>query len=56
MLHAPDLAEAILDRVLERGRFLHFRGPPYLTGNMHSQGRSIFSRNAIQRLANAKAG
>jgi DNA replication protein DnaC len=33
-LHDPDLAEAILDRVLERGRILHFRGPSYRTRHM----------------------
>ena len=31
MLHDPDLAEAILDRVLERGRHLELRGPSYPT-------------------------
>jgi DNA replication protein DnaC len=31
VLHDPDLAEAILDRVLERGRHLELRGPSYRT-------------------------
>ncbi|EQD47096.1 IstB-like ATP-binding protein domain protein, partial [mine drainage metagenome] len=31
VLHDGDLAEAILDRVLERGRVLHFKGPSYRT-------------------------
>lgn len=31
VLHDPDLAEAILDRVLERGRHLQLRGPSYRT-------------------------
>src|SRR2546422_3225981 len=29
--HDPDLAEAILDRVLERGRHIELRGPSYRT-------------------------
>jgi len=29
VLHDPDLAEAILDRVLERGRVINLRGPSY---------------------------
>jgi DNA replication protein DnaC len=31
VLHDPDLAEAILDRVLERGRHIELRGPSYRT-------------------------
>jgi DNA replication protein DnaC len=31
VLHDPDLAAAILDRVLERGRHLELRGPSYRT-------------------------
>ncbi len=31
VLHDPDLAEALLDRVLERGRHLQLRGPSYRT-------------------------
>lgn len=31
VLHDPDLAEAILDRVLERGRHIQLRGPSYRT-------------------------
>lgn len=34
VLHDPDLAEAILDRVLERGRHLELRGPSYRTRNV----------------------
>jgi DNA replication protein DnaC len=34
VLHDPDLAEAILDRVLERGRVLQFKGPSYRTRNL----------------------
>ena len=44
VLHDPDLAEAILDRVLERGRVLNFKGPSYRTRDLHSQGGSVFSR------------
>jgi DNA replication protein DnaC len=45
VLHDPDLAEAILDRVLERGRVLHFKGPSYRTRHL-SQGGSIISGKA----------
>src|SRR5439155_8322136 len=31
VLHDPDLAEAILDRVLERGRHIELRGRSYRT-------------------------
>jgi len=31
VLHDPDLAETIVDRVLERGRFIHVDGPSYRT-------------------------
>jgi DNA replication protein DnaC len=31
VLHDPDLAEALLDRVLERGRHIQLRGPSYRT-------------------------
>jgi hypothetical protein len=31
VLHGPDLAEAILDRVLERGRHIELRGRSYRT-------------------------
>jgi DNA replication protein DnaC len=34
VLHDPDLAEAILDRVLERGRHLDLRGPSYRTRHL----------------------
>lgn len=34
VLHDPDLAEAILDRVLERGRVIHLRGPSYRTRHL----------------------
>lgn len=34
VLHDPDLAEAILDRVLERGRVLPLRGPSYRTRHL----------------------
>jgi DNA replication protein DnaC len=38
VLHDSDLAEAILDRVLERGRVLPFKGPSYRTRHLQSQG------------------
>ena len=34
VLHDPDLAEAILDRVLERGRVIELRGPSYRTRHL----------------------
>ncbi len=37
VLHDPDLAEAILDRVLERGRVLHFKGPSFRTRHLQSR-------------------
>ncbi len=43
MLHDADLAEAILDRVLERGRVLHFKGPSYRTRHLRAQSVPIVS-------------
>ncbi len=37
VVHDPDLAEAILDRVLERGMEIHFKGPSYRTRHLHSK-------------------
>lgn len=34
VLHDPDLAEAILDRALERGRIIHMKGPSYRTRHL----------------------
>jgi hypothetical protein len=34
VLHDADLAEAILDRVLERGRLIHMRGPSFRTRHL----------------------
>ncbi len=45
VLHDPDLTEAILDRVLERGRVLPFRGPSYRTRHLKPEGVPIISRN-----------
>jgi DNA replication protein DnaC len=44
VLHDPDLAEAILDRVLERGRILTFKGPSYRTRHLRSEAVPIVSR------------
>jgi DNA replication protein DnaC len=44
VLHDPDLAEAILDRVLERGRILTFKGPSYRTRHLRSETVPIVSR------------
>jgi DNA replication protein DnaC len=43
MLHDPDLAEAILDRVLERGRIVQFRGPSYRTRHLRQPTGAIVS-------------
>ena len=43
VLHDADLAEAILDRVLERGRVLHFKGPSYRTRHLREKGVPIIS-------------
>ena len=37
-LHDPDLAEAILDRLLERGRVLPFKGSSYRTRHLRPEG------------------
>jgi hypothetical protein len=37
VLHDEDLAAAILDRVLERGRFIHLDGPSGRTGHLNSE-------------------
>jgi DNA replication protein DnaC len=36
VLHDADLAEAITDRILERGRFIQLRGPSYRTRHLKS--------------------
>jgi len=36
VLHDPDLAEAITDRVLERGRSIQLRGPSYRTRHLEN--------------------
>jgi len=35
VLHDEDMAAAILDRVLERGRFIHFDGPSGRTRHLN---------------------
>jgi DNA replication protein DnaC len=40
VLHDPDLAEAILDRVLERGRHIQLRGPSYRTRHLTKKEKS----------------
>ena len=40
VLHDPDLAEAILDRVLERGRHLQLRGPSYRVRHLKDKEKS----------------
>jgi DNA replication protein DnaC len=41
VLHDPDLAEAILDRILERGRHIHLRGPSYRTRHHHKKEKNL---------------
>ena len=50
VLHDPDLAEAILDRVLERGRVLPFKGPSYRTRHLQPTGVATVSRNPSPEL------
>jgi DNA replication protein DnaC len=40
VLHDPDLAEAILDRVLEHGRLIELRGPSYRTRHLRREPRA----------------
>jgi DNA replication protein DnaC len=44
VLHDADLAEAILDRVLERGRVLHFKGSSFRTRHLQAETVPIVSR------------
>ena len=37
VLHDPDLAEAILDRILERGRIVTLEGPSMRTRHLDTQ-------------------
>ncbi len=46
VLHDADLAEAILDRVLERGRILPFKGPSYRTRHLQPAGVATVSGKA----------
>jgi DNA replication protein DnaC len=49
VLHDPDLAEAILDRVLERGRVLHLKGPSYRTRHLRSDERTVISGKRVSK-------
>jgi len=50
VLHDADLAEAILDRVLERGRVVQFRGPSYRTRHLQANDVPIVSRKEGEEL------
>jgi DNA replication protein DnaC len=50
VLHDPDLAEAILDRVLERGRVVRFKGPSYRTRHLEGKDVPIVSRKTTAEL------
>jgi DNA replication protein DnaC len=43
VLHDPDLAEAILDRILERGRHIELRGPSYRTRHLQNKEKPSIS-------------
>jgi hypothetical protein len=45
VLHDPDLAEAILDRALERGRVINLRGPSYRTRHLGRDSKSVAPRS-----------
>ncbi|MDG6949986.1 MAG: IS21-like element helper ATPase IstB [Nitrososphaerota archaeon] len=47
VLHDGDLAEAILDRVLERGRVLHFKGPSFRTRHLPTKEGAIISGKEV---------
>src|SRR3989441_7645495 len=47
VLHDPDLAEAILDRVLERGRLVELRGASYRTRHL----KAVDHRSSPPRVA-----
>ena len=47
VLHDPDLAEGILDRVLERGRILNFKGPSYRTRHLRGASVPIISGKSV---------
>ena len=47
VLHDADLAEAILDRVLERGRILQLKGPSYRTRHIQVEQRAKVSGKGV---------
>jgi len=52
VLHDGDLAEAILDRVLERGRLIHMRGPSYRTRHLKPATKSEDKDSQVDPEAN----
>jgi len=48
VLHDDDLAEAITDRVLERGRFIQLRGPSYRTRHLKDAERGGEDQPAVE--------
>ena len=46
VLHDTDLADAILDRILERGRFIELNGPSYRTRHLTSEDSPASRRGA----------
>ena len=48
VLHDDDLAEAVTDRVLERGRLIQLRGPSYRTRHLKGTEQDGENRRAAQ--------
>jgi DNA replication protein DnaC len=48
VLHDPDLAEAILDRVLERGRLVELRGASYRTRHLKAVDHRSASSDVVR--------
>jgi DNA replication protein DnaC len=55
VLHDPDLAEAILDRVLERGRLVELRGASYRTRHLKVVDRSSSSSEVVRISGNQRS-
>jgi DNA replication protein DnaC len=51
VLHDPDLAEAILDRVLERGRILELRGSSYRTRHLSAPNQPGRPTQALAKIS-----
>jgi hypothetical protein len=56
VLHDEDLAAAILDRVLERGRFIHLDGPSGAHPSLELRGGLAGCTRTCQNFRNSRAG